>query len=57
MSRRSTPQRIVEAREAATRARLIGQGVTPDNVREQRHTIRELTEVLGGIIELGERAC
>ena len=28
MSRRSTPERIDEARRAATRQRLIGQGVT-----------------------------
>ena len=30
MSRRSTPQRIDQAREAATRSRLIGDGVTPE---------------------------
>ena len=30
MSRRSTPERIDQAREAATRSRLIGEGVTPD---------------------------
>jgi hypothetical protein len=28
MSRRSTPERIDEARRAATRSRLIGEGVT-----------------------------
>ncbi len=28
MSRRSTPQRIDEAREAATRSRLMGKGAT-----------------------------
>jgi hypothetical protein len=29
MARRSTPERIDQAREAATRNRLIGDGVTP----------------------------
>jgi len=29
MSRRSTPERIDEARRAATRNRLMGEGVTP----------------------------
>ena len=29
MSRGSTPERLDEARQAATRARLIGQGATP----------------------------
>ena len=30
MSRRSTPERIDAAREAATRQRLIGTGMTPE---------------------------
>lgn len=30
MSRRSIPERIDQAREAATRSRLIGDGVTPE---------------------------
>jgi hypothetical protein len=30
MSRQSTPERIDEARRAATRARLIGERVTPE---------------------------